>query len=80
VNSEPVYTIGLLITSTEAAVVALLTVAVLAAGLDSDAPLAVAIIGAGSAVTLAIGNVIGYYVTRNRVSPVGPLDRMEDGD
>lgn len=76
-NTEPVYTIGLLITSTEAAVVALLTVAVLAAGLESDAPLAVAIIGAGSALTLAIGNVIGYYLTRNRVSPAGPLDRLE---
>lgn len=75
-NTEPVYTIGLLITSTEAAVVALLTVAVLAAGLEADAPLAVAIIGAGSAVTLAIGNVIGYYLTRNRVSPVSPVDRL----
>lgn len=75
-NSEPVYTIGLLITSTEAAVVALLTVAVIAFGLEQDAPLAVAIIGAGSAVTLAIGNVIGYWLTRNRVSPVSPLDRI----
>lgn len=75
-NTEPVFTIGLLITSTEAAVVALLTVAVLAFGLEADAPLAVAIIGAGSAVTLAIGNVIGYYLTRNRVSPVSPVDRL----
>lgn len=75
-ESEPVYTIGLLVTSTEAAVVALLTVAVLAAGLESDAPMAVAIIGAGSAVTLAIGNVIGYVLTRRRVSPASPLDRL----
>lgn len=76
-NREPVYTIGLLITSTEAAVVALLTVAVLAAGLESDAPLAVAIIGAGSAVTLAVGNLIGYRLTRQRVSPAGPADRED---
>lgn len=76
-NSEPVYTIGLLITSTEAAVVALLTVAVLLLGLESDAPLAVAIIGAGSAVTLAIGNLTGYYLTRQRVSPSSPVDRLD---
>lgn len=76
-QSEPVFTIGLVITSIEAAVVALLTVGVLAAGLESEAPLAVAIIGAGSAVTLAIGNVVGYWLTRSRVSPVSPLDRLE---
>ncbi len=76
-NGEPVYTIGLLITSTEAAVVALLTVAVLAFGLESDAPVAVAIIGAGSAITLAVGNLTGYWLTRRRVSPVSPLDRLD---
>jgi hypothetical protein len=68
-QTEPVYTIGLIITSVEAAVVALLTVGVLVAGLDQDTPVAVAIIGAGSAVTLAIGNVVGYRMTRARVTP-----------
>lgn len=68
-NTEPVITIGAIVTSIEAAIVALLTVAVLAAGLEADTPLAVAIIGAGSAVTLAVGNVAGYVLTRRRVSP-----------
>ena len=77
-TGEPVLTIGALITSMETAIVALLTVAVLAAGLEQDTPMAVAIIGAGSAVTLAAGNGIGYWLTRRRVSPASPLARLED--
>jgi len=68
-RTEPVYTIGTVITAVEVAVVAVLTVVVLAAGYDQDAPMAVAIIGAGSSLTLAVGNVIGYWLTRNRVTP-----------
>jgi hypothetical protein len=69
VRTEPVYTIGAIITSVELAVVAVLTVVVLAMGMEQDAPMAVAIIGAGSALTVAIGNIIGYWMTRSRVSP-----------
>jgi len=79
-NNEPVYTIGLLITSTQAAVVALVTVLVLAMDLDPAEPLGAALIGAGATVTLAIGNLVGYYLTRQRVSPVSPVDRLQDGE
>ena len=79
-TSEPVYTIGLAVTSIETAVVALLTTAVLAADLTADAPLAVSIIGAGSALTIATGNIVGYAATRRRVSPaVRPRDGGDDG-
>jgi hypothetical protein len=76
-RTEPVITIGAVITSIQAAVVALLTVAVLAADLDAEQGLGFAIIGAGSAVTLAVGNALSWYLTRRRVSPVSPLDRLD---
>lgn len=69
-NTQPVYTIGTVITATEIAVVSVLTVIVLAMGLQEDAPLAIAITGAGSGLTLAIGNIIGYYMTHQQVTSV----------
>ena len=66
-NTEPVYTIGAIFTSLKIAVVAVLTVVAL--GLQLDEAMTAAIIGAGSAITLAVGDLIGYVLTRNRVSP-----------
>lgn len=66
-TSEPVYTIGAIFTSLKVAVVAVLTVVAL--GMELDEAMTAAVIGAGSALTLAIGDVLGYVLTRNRVSP-----------
>lgn len=66
-QTEPVYTIGAVFTSLKVAIVAIITVVALGLGLDEA--MTAAVIGAGSAITLAVGDIVGYVLTRNRVSP-----------
>lgn len=66
-QTEPVYTIGAVFTSLKIAVVAVVTVVALA--LELDEAMTAAVVGAGAAVTLAVGDILGYVLTRARVSP-----------
>lgn len=67
-NREPVVSIGVVFTSLKVAVVSLLTV--VAISLQLDEATTGAIIGAGSAITLAIGDIVAYALTRPTVTPV----------
>ena len=67
-NNEPVLSIGAVFTSLKAAVIAVLTVVALQLNLDANQTAAV--IGAGAALTLAVGDIFGYYFTRQQVTSV----------
>lgn len=66
-KDEPVIAIGTIFTSLKVAVVSILTVIAISQGWDEV--MTGAVIGAGSAITLAIGDIIAYVLTRDRVSP-----------
>lgn len=66
-TTEPVYTIGAVFTSLKLAIVAIITVVALA--LQLDEAMTAAVIAAGSAITLAVGDVVGYVLTRRKVTP-----------
>jgi hypothetical protein len=68
VNAEPVYTLGAIFTSLKVAVVSVLTVVALA--LQLDEAMTAAVIGAGSAIIVVVGDVLGYVLTRERVTSV----------
>jgi hypothetical protein len=68
VSTEPVVTIGAVFTSLKVAVTAVLTIVALQ--LEMDAEQTAALIGAGAAITIAIGDILGYVLTRDRVTPV----------
>ena len=67
-NTQPLLTIGAIFTSLKVAVVAIITVVALSAGWDEA--MTAAVVGAGAAITLAIGDIIAYALTWNRVSPI----------
>lgn len=67
-NNEPVLSIGAVFTSLKAAVIAVLTVVALQLNLDANQTAAV--IGAGAAITLAVGDIFGYYFTRQQVTSI----------
>lgn len=66
-ENEPVITIGALFTSIKVAVTAIITAWALQAGLSEEET--VAYVGAGAAITIAVGDSIGYFLTRRRVTP-----------
>jgi len=67
-NSEPVVTIGTVFTSLKLAVTAV--IAVIALQLEMDANATVMLTSAGAALTIAIGDIVAYILTRDRVTPV----------
>jgi hypothetical protein len=67
-TNEPVLSIGAVFTSLKAAVIAVLTVVALQLNMDANSTAAV--IGAGAAITLAVGDIFGYYLTRQQVTPI----------
>jgi hypothetical protein len=68
VEREPVVSIGAVFTSLKLAVTALLTVMALQLNMDEGAT--AALIGAGAAITIAVGDIVAYILTRDRVTPV----------
>jgi len=66
-SNEPVITIGTVFTSIKLAVTAIITAWALQAGLPEGET--AAYVGAGAALTIAIGDIVGYFLTRRRVSP-----------
>ncbi len=78
-STEPLYSITAIITSVKVAVVAAITVFAIAAGWDST--MTAAVIGAGAAITLAIGDIIGAVLAHDRVTPFVPAPPIEaDGE
>lgn len=75
-NTEPVYTIGGIVTSLKVAVVAVITAVAL--GAQWSAEMTAATIGAASAIVILVGDILGYVLTRPRVTPVAapvlPID------
>lgn len=65
--SEPVLSIGAVFTSLKLAVTAIL--ALLALQLKMDEASTVALVSAGAAITIAVGDILAYYLTRERVTP-----------
>ncbi len=66
--TEPVVTIGAVFTSLKVAVTAVLTVVALQ--LEMTPEMTAAVIGAGAALTIAVGDTLGFLVTRGSVTPV----------
>ena len=66
-SSEPVLSIGAVFTSLKLAITALL--ALVALQLKMDAASTTALVSAGAAITIAVGDIFAYYLTRARVTP-----------
>lgn len=69
-STEPLYSIAAIFTSAKVAVVAVITVVAISAEWDST--MTAAVIGAGAAITLAVGDIAGAILTHDRVSPAVP--------
>jgi hypothetical protein len=67
-NSEPVVSIGAVFTSLKLAVTAV--IAIMAIQLEMDEAATIALTSAGAAITIAVGDIIGYLMTRDKVTPV----------
>lgn len=66
--SEPVINIGAVFTSLKLAVTAV--IAVIAVVLEMDETATIALTSAGAAITIAVGDIVGYFLTRNQVTPI----------
>lgn len=69
-DQQPVYSIGSILTSFKLAVVAIAAVIIVFLPEDMRAVAGELIIAAVSAATIFIGDLIGYILTRDRVTPV----------
>jgi hypothetical protein len=67
-SQSPVVSIGAVFTSLKLAVTLLL--AFIALQLDMDEVSTIALTSAGAAITIAVGDIIGYLLTRDQVTPV----------
>ncbi|RLB44776.1 MAG: hypothetical protein DRH30_00540 [Deltaproteobacteria bacterium] len=67
-STEPLYSIAAIFTSMKVAVISVITV--VAISMEWDSTMTAAVIGAGSAITLAIGDIVGAVLTHDRVTPV----------
>lgn len=81
-ENEPVRSIGAVFLSLKAAVIAVITVIAVSAHWDDV--LTGAVIGAGAAITVAIGDIIVMVLTREKVTPVAnpnlPIDTIVNRD
>ena len=71
-STEPLYSIAATFTSIKVAVVAIITVVAISASWDST--MTAAVIGAGAAITLAVGDIASAVLTHDRVTPVKPTE------
>ena len=72
-STEPLYSITAIFTSLKVAVVSIISVIAITASWDE--PLKLAVVGAGAAITLAIGDIVAAILTHDRVSPVVPTEK-----
>ena len=69
-NDQPVYSIGSILTSFKLAAVAIATVVVVFLPEDMDPNAGPLIIAAVSAAAIFIGDIVGYILTRDRVTSI----------
>lgn len=69
-DTQPVYSIGSVLTSFKLAIVAIATVIVVFLPEDMQATAGTLIIAAVSAATIFIGDLVGYILTREKVTPI----------
>lgn len=69
-DQTPVYSIGTILTSFKLAVLAVATVIVVFLPEDMQTVAGTLILAAVSAVTIFIGDLVGYILTREKVTPI----------